>query len=230
MVAGSVHPEYRQILATFLANLEPELVTVAAPRGPDRARGACRGHHRRHRRGRPPAPELLRPARGCRGAGRGRASEGGAGDRQRRPDQPGPAPPPRRLWRRHRGGRGTVPGQPDGLRRSVSRHHGLPRGVRPEDARPDRRPDDRPPRQALLGPDPPDPRAAHPPREGDLEHLHQPGPARPPRQHLPRRPRAAGAPPGRRALDPQGPLRGRAARARSPACRSPSPGHSSRSS
>ncbi|MCA1686806.1 MAG: aminomethyl-transferring glycine dehydrogenase subunit GcvPA, partial [Planctomycetia bacterium] len=29
VVAGSVHPEYRQILATFLANLEPEVVTVA---------------------------------------------------------------------------------------------------------------------------------------------------------------------------------------------------------
>ena len=29
VVAGTVHPEYRQILATFLANLEPEIVTVA---------------------------------------------------------------------------------------------------------------------------------------------------------------------------------------------------------
>jgi glycine dehydrogenase subunit 1 len=33
VVAGSVHPEYRQILDTFLANLEPELVTVDAPTG-----------------------------------------------------------------------------------------------------------------------------------------------------------------------------------------------------
>lgn len=33
VVAGTVHPEYRQILATFLANLEPELVTVPALRG-----------------------------------------------------------------------------------------------------------------------------------------------------------------------------------------------------
>ena len=29
VAAGSVHPEYRQILSTFLANLEPEVVTVA---------------------------------------------------------------------------------------------------------------------------------------------------------------------------------------------------------
>src|SRR5512135_2650696 len=33
VVAETVHPEYRQILATFIANLEPELVTMAAPRG-----------------------------------------------------------------------------------------------------------------------------------------------------------------------------------------------------
>src|SRR5512135_540799 len=33
VVSGTVHPEYRQILATFLANLEPELVTVPAPQG-----------------------------------------------------------------------------------------------------------------------------------------------------------------------------------------------------
>jgi glycine dehydrogenase subunit 1 len=33
VVAGSVHPEYRQVLRTFLANLEPELVTIPAPGG-----------------------------------------------------------------------------------------------------------------------------------------------------------------------------------------------------
>jgi glycine dehydrogenase subunit 1 len=33
VVAGSVHPEYRQIVATFLANLSPALVTVPAPGG-----------------------------------------------------------------------------------------------------------------------------------------------------------------------------------------------------
>ncbi|MBV8318819.1 MAG: aminomethyl-transferring glycine dehydrogenase subunit GcvPA, partial [Planctomycetaceae bacterium] len=33
VVAETVHPEYRQILATFMANLEPELVTIAAPAG-----------------------------------------------------------------------------------------------------------------------------------------------------------------------------------------------------
>jgi glycine dehydrogenase subunit 1 len=33
VVAGSVHPEYRQILETYLANLEPELVVVPARDG-----------------------------------------------------------------------------------------------------------------------------------------------------------------------------------------------------
>ncbi len=33
VVAGTVHPEYRQVLATFMANLEPELVTVPARDG-----------------------------------------------------------------------------------------------------------------------------------------------------------------------------------------------------
>src|SRR4051812_45933935 len=33
VVAGSVHPEYRQIVATFLANLAPELVVIPTPDG-----------------------------------------------------------------------------------------------------------------------------------------------------------------------------------------------------
>src|SRR6185437_13665091 len=33
VVLGSVHPEYRQIASTFLANLAPELVTIPAPGG-----------------------------------------------------------------------------------------------------------------------------------------------------------------------------------------------------
>jgi glycine dehydrogenase subunit 1 len=33
VVAGSVHPEFRQILATFLAHLEPKLMTIPAVRG-----------------------------------------------------------------------------------------------------------------------------------------------------------------------------------------------------
>ena len=46
--------------------------------------------------------------------------------------------------------------------------------VHPPHAGADRRGDDRPPRRARLCPDPADPRAAHPPREGDLEHHDEP--------------------------------------------------------
>ena len=194
------------------ANLEPELVTVPAPRR--RGRRRRRSPRRSPTTPRPWSSSTRTSSASSRRSTRlvaGRPRQGGAGDRQRRPDQPGPAPPARRLRRRHRGGRGPGAGQPDVVRRPVPGHHGLPRGVRPQDARPDRRPDDRPPRQALLGADAPDPRAAHPPREGDVEHLHQPGAARPAGEHLPRRHGPGGPPPGRRALDPQGPLRRRAA-------------------
>src|SRR5262249_4337840 len=37
VVAQSVHPEYRRILSTFLAQMEPELVTVPAPEGTAKA-------------------------------------------------------------------------------------------------------------------------------------------------------------------------------------------------
>ena len=45
--------------------------------------------------------------------------------------------------------------------------------VRAENARSNRRPDDRPERKPLLGAHAPDARAAHPPREGDVEYLHE---------------------------------------------------------
>ena len=181
VVAETVHPEYRQILATFLAHLEPELVTVPAPRGAVDPRPS-----------RPPLtddtaavvlqyPNFFGQLEDVEALVEAAHARGRAGDRERRPDQPGPAAPAGRLRRRHRRGRGAGAGQPDVVRRALPGHHGLPRGVPPEDARPDRRPDDRPPRQAVLGADAPDPRAAHPPREGHLEHLHQPGPAGPPR-------------------------------------------------
>ena len=46
VVAASVHPEYRQILATYLANLDTELITVGTPEGtidPDELRAAVDG-------------------------------------------------------------------------------------------------------------------------------------------------------------------------------------------
>ena len=79
--------------------------------------------------------------------------------------------------------------------------------VRPQDPRPARRPDDRSQRQALLGAHAPDARAAHPPREGDEQHLHEPGAARAPRRGLPRRSRSPGLEGDRRVMRAEGPLR-----------------------
>ena len=89
--------------------------------------------------------------------------------------------------RRHRRGRRANAGHADAVRRAVPGHHGLPRAVRPPDAGPHRRPDGRPPRQALLRAHAANPRAAHPPREGHEQHLHEPGPVRPAGDDLPRR-------------------------------------------
>ena len=65
------------------------------------------------------------------------------------------------------------------LRRAVRRHHRDQGKVHPPDARPPGRPDHRFARQSRLLPDARHARAAHPPREGDLQHLHQPGADRP---------------------------------------------------
>ena len=63
------------------------------------------------------------------------------------------------------------------LRRPVLRLHDDAHGARAPDAGPHRRPHGGPRRQARLHADAAGPRAAHPPQQGDLEHLHQPGPA-----------------------------------------------------
>ena len=67
-----------------------------------------------------------------------------------------------------------------------------------------------------LRPHPAGPRAAHPPREGGEQHLHQPGALRPCRDHLPLGGRARGAAGGRRAVDGPGAPPGRRHRGRGP--------------
>ena len=71
------------------------------------------------------------------------------------------------------------------LRRPALRLPGRPRRTRPAAAGADRRRDGRPRRPARVRAHAPDARAAHPAREGDLEHHHQPDAARAVRPRLP---------------------------------------------
>ena len=85
-------------------------------------------------------------------------------------------------------------------------------------------------RSARLRADAADPRAAHPPRQGDVEHLHQRGAVRADGDHLPRHAGQAGPGQRRRAVRRQGPLRRGPPHRRCPACRCASRRRSSRSS
>ena len=82
---------------------------------------------------------------------------------------------PRRVRRRRGRRRGPAARQPPRLRRPLLRPVRRPRGVPAADARADRRRDRRRGRAARVRAHAADPRAAHPPREGDLEHLHRAG-------------------------------------------------------
>ena len=175
VTAASVHPEYRQMLATYLANLGVELVDarharrsrLPPPNWPPRSTTETACVLVQHPNFFGCLEEVEQLAEIAHQAGALFVVVG-------RSDQPGPAEAAGRLRGRHRRGRGAIAGQPDGLRRAVPGHHGLPRAVRPPHARPAGRPDGRSPRQPLLGADAANPRAAHPPRKGHQQHLHQP--------------------------------------------------------
>ncbi len=81
-------------------------------------------------------------------------------------------------------GRRAAARLPAVFRRAVFWLHGHAHGLRAPDARAHRRAHRRSGRPAGLHPDPAGARAAHPPRQGHLEHLHQPGPADDRRHHL----------------------------------------------
>ena len=88
------------------------------------------------------------------------------------------------------------------LGRALRRVHGLPHGARAPDARAHRGPHRGHRGQARLHADAAGARAAHPARQGDLEHLHQPGPADDRGDDPPRAARAGG-PRARRARLPR---------------------------
>ncbi len=198
------------MLATYLANLDVELVTLPTPgRLPRPATTlAAAVDDQTAVRGRA-APELLRlPGRGRGARRRSRTTPGRCSSSAFDPISLGLLKRPGDYGADIAVAEGQSLGTPMALRRAVPGHPGLPRGVRPQDARPARRPDDRPPRQALLGADAADARAAHPPREGDEQHLHEPGAVRPAGRGVPGALGPQGLREDGRAVPAEGPLRG----------------------
>ena len=139
-------------------------------------------------------------APGHRGGACPRRAGGGGG----RPAGADAARPAGRVRRGHRGRQHSAVRRADGLRRPARRLHQRPRRAEAPAARPPGRRLAGRGRPARLPACPAGARAAHPPREGDKQHLHGAGPARRHRRHVRRVPRpgrahrdrAAGAPEG----------------------------------
>ena len=153
--------------------------------GIDIGRPRREARHGDERRARPVA-QLLRRCRGPRDDRRPRPRPPGALHRRGR--RSGFARHPRsagQVRRGHRLRRSPVVRPRPEFRRPAPRLHGLQEGTPPPAPRPDRRPDQGRGRPARIRPDPVHARAAHPPRKGDLEHLHEPGLVRPAGDDLP---------------------------------------------
>ena len=149
-----------------------------ATASPTRGVGARRSTATRARRSSPSrtstAPSRTPPRSAPRGEGP-RRDGAPRRDRPGRPDHARHPRRPRRMRRRRRRRRGPAARQPPRLRRAVLRLVRRARGVPAPDARADRRRDRRRRRPARLRAHAADARAAHPPREGHLEHLHRAG-------------------------------------------------------
>ena len=181
LVARALHPHYRQTIATYLAGIK-DVELVEVPYAPDGTTPL-------------PAADVLRRA-SCLVLGYPNAF-GVIEDLSRAADavhgedcllvsataealRAGPPQDAGRRRRRHRGRRRAEPRTRARVRWSRPRPLHEPRALRPQPPRTVGRRDRRRPRPARLRADARDPRAAHPPRAGDLEHLHQSGPLRRP--------------------------------------------------
>ena len=149
----------------------------AAPRRDDRSGGA-RPRGRGRGRGDLPAAELPRLPRAGAGPRRGGERRRRARGRARRPDVARCARGARRVRLRDGDRRRAERGLPAALRRSALRVPRRTSGLRAPDAGPHRRRDARRRRATCVRSHAADARAAHPSREGDLEHHDEPDAAR----------------------------------------------------
>ena len=208
LVARSVHPDYRQILATYLANLDVELVMLDTPGGtldPAVLRAAvndetaCLLMQQPNFFGCVEKMQTLADIVHDAGASLVASVDPISLGLLKRPGD---------------GGADIVVAEGQSL--GTPMQFGGPylgilavwREVSPPHAGPPRRPDSRSPRTPLLGADPADPRAAHPPRQGHQQHLHEPGPAGGAGGHLSGHDGAGRAGGCGQSLPAKGPLRG----------------------
>ncbi len=208
-VAADCHPQTIEVVRTRARPVGIE-VFVGDPLGADFASGRIFGVLVQY----PATDGRIRDYARSRGeSARGR----GDPDRGLRPAGADAAAAAGRVRRRRRGRLDAALRRADGLRRAACRLHVDARRVQAADAGTADRRLARRARQSRLPHVAADPRAAHSPREGDLQHLHRPGAAGDPGgdvRGVPRPRRAAG---DRRAdARAGGGLRGRRAAARAP--------------
>ena len=205
IMSPAVHPQYRAVVRTYLRGTHA--ATIAGDEdGSIRSRPAREAARWRDRRARHPESQFLRPVRAGGRSRRGGPSRRSAADRGDRSDRARPVAAAGRLWCRRRG-RGRAAARDSALvRRAASRHLRVPHGVCAAAVGPSGRRDRRCGRPARLCAHPRDARAAHPPRQGDEQHLHQFRGLRPCGGGLSRDHGQAGPAQRRRAVLPQEPL------------------------
>ncbi len=155
-----------------------------AARHRDRRRGAVLGGIARRVRRAAAIPRHVRPRDRPRRRRRRRACARRARRRRRRPARADAAEAARRMGRRRRRRLEPALRRADGLRRSARGLLRDARRVQAQHAGPARRRDGRRERRPRVPPRAADARAAHPSREGDVEHLHRAGPARRDGRHV----------------------------------------------
>ncbi len=126
VVAESVHPEYRQILATFLEHLEPKLVTVPTSLGQLRADTIAEAVTDQTAAVVFQYPNFFGQLEDARAIVQAAHSKGALAIAIVDPISLGLLSRPSRVWGRHRRGRGAIAGQSPRVRRALPGDHGLP--------------------------------------------------------------------------------------------------------